>query len=247
MVSPPSKIILRVLRELSYNHVKGILILVPGSTSNIFNFGLATERAKNDDLRVKLIQLYDSLSVSCNKQYKGKGLTGIVLLTKIAGAMSECGCTLSEIFEYCNEISKNIFTVEAKENKAVKITKTSLCQENEIQYQNNYTDGFINIVEEAVNILPDENSQQEEGKINLKPDDSIVIMVNNDSSNKLDLFTFIKELIGFLTSSLIFVKRVYLGNFISSSTCTVTFMKVINPVTIKYLDAECDAPGKELI
>lgn len=251
MIAPPSKIILRTLKELSYNHMKGILILVPGNTENLFNFGLAVERAKNDNLRVRIIQVTDSQDENSKKQYGRKGSTGVLLLSKIAGAMSEEGKSLSDIYTYCNEIAGNIVTVELngslEENSICSLCKKIMCKETDIQHSGIIINesSCLYAVEDVINIIPDDTFEQETGKINLKPDDAVVVLINNKGSLKKNSeFMFIKELIQFLSASLIHIKRIYLGNFIFSNDVTITFLKVEHQEILEYLEAPCNAFGK---
>ena len=70
-MSPTPNVILRTIRELSVNHVKGVLIIVPASSTDVLNFGLAVERAVNDDLRVMFLGVADDCkSKNKNPRFK---------------------------------------------------------------------------------------------------------------------------------------------------------------------------------
>lgn len=251
-MAPPSKIILRTLRELSYKHSKGILLLVSASTGSLLNFGVAIERAKNDNLRVRIIQVNDTKDEDSMKRYSEKGLTGIVFLSKIAGAMSEQGKSLLDIYNLCNEIVENIVSVginsvpQDKSNDCT-LCKRHMCNEFIEKRGNVYVSETTCLfaVENIINVIPDDTFAQEKGKLNLKTDDCVAILINhNGCMKKVNLFNFIKELLQFLTASLIHIKRIYLGSFTCSNDVTVTVMKIENPEILLYLDAPCSASGK---
>lgn len=253
MVAPPSKIILRTLRELSYNHMKGILLLIPGSTGNLFNFGLAVERAKNDNLRVKMIQVKDTQVENPVKRIGKKGSTGVLLLSKIAGAMSEEGKTLSDIYIQCNEIAQNIYTIglscsSFEKSNLCTVCKRNMCKEpgvKKVSYINQ--SACIFAVEGAVNILLDDTFNVESGKLNLRQNDCIIILINtNGALQKANSFRLIKELIDFFTANVITIKRIYFCNFACSSDVTISFLKIEQPEILRYLGASCSAPGKSL-
>lgn len=251
-MAPPSKLIIRTLRELSYNHTKGILILVSGCAGNSFNFGLAMERAKNDNIKLQLIQVKDCQNL--NSHLAETGSTGVALLSKIAGAMSEEGKNLSEIYNCCECLSKNMVTVGVRskhENNSdsYKTCKRILCKDADQRVVDTYISESVclNQVEDIINLVPDDTFQQEEGKLNLKHDESVVLLINNNGSlKKVNEFNLVKQLIQFLSVSLINIKRIYLGNFLSSSDVAITIMKVDRQEILDYLDAPCNAPGKKI-
>lgn len=90
----------------------GSLVIVPCDTGNTLNFGLAIERALNSGLRLKVITVYDNYLNEKQTTSLKESLGGIILLYKIAGAMSEEKKTLSEIYNFCQKIHSNMLSIE---------------------------------------------------------------------------------------------------------------------------------------
>lgn len=255
LMTPPSKIILRTLRELSHNHHKGILIVVPATTGNLFNFGLATDRAINDNLRVRLIYVNDTRFPNLGIHFGNKCMTGIVLIIKIAGAMSELGRSVSDIYAYCQKQSNNVVTVvingayEESDNICM-LCKTNMCKHVDRKggSGNITATDCLQAIENMINFIPDNTFHQEVGKMNLKSNESVVVLINNNGAlKKVDEYNFIKELIQFLTVSLIQLKRIFISCYLISFEVSITFLKVDDDQLLEYLDAPCNALGKFIV
>lgn len=72
------------------------------------NFLLAKTKAENKGIPVKMVLVRDELSEKLNqKPLSPRSPSGLLFMYKIAGAMSEAGKSLEEIFETCDQIIKS--------------------------------------------------------------------------------------------------------------------------------------------
>ena len=89
--SPSTKQILTGLRAIK--STAGTLVIVKNYTGDVLHFGLATERAKAEGLKVEMVVVKDDVAVG---RVKGslvgrRGLAGTILVHKISGALAEKG------------------------------------------------------------------------------------------------------------------------------------------------------------
>lgn len=50
--SPAASPIYNGIKDVAKNYLNGVIVIVPNYTGDILNFGLAVEKAKNEDMRV---------------------------------------------------------------------------------------------------------------------------------------------------------------------------------------------------
>ncbi|VEN60429.1 unnamed protein product [Callosobruchus maculatus] len=259
LMAPPSSLILRTIRELSYNHLKGSLILLPADSGTLLNFGVAIERALNDNLKVKIISISDDFENDSKGKIRKRGLSGIVLMSKIAGAMSERSKTLTEIYDYCSKVLDNMksigFTVPtSKETIPVPCTcmeKIQEIYEPEAKKRKAEYDFKQEICAKTYDALLHKKEVPEEpdvpGKINLVTQDRVVILLNiNKALTKVEQYMCAKAFIDYLDNIYVSVYRLYIGQFIcelDKINLTVTIFKPFDYAVVEYLDDACKAPG----
>ncbi|KAJ8978993.1 hypothetical protein NQ317_015709 [Molorchus minor] len=260
VTAPPSKVILRTIRELSYNHLKGVLIIVPANSGDLLNFGLATERAINDNIRVKLLPINDDCNKSTPKICR-IGLSGVILIYKIAGAMSEKGRSLSDIFAYCEKILQNISSdVIMLSNLREEIEQKCICKKKSDagetsgepnQKKPKVIDISYDICNVVIERITDINDTMANDKLNLKPGESIVVLLNNNGGlGKTEEFIFVKEFVKILQALGITVERFYVSNYFKCAQdidLTVTILKLVEPDILELLDSPCSAPGWKIV
>lgn len=76
-------------------------MIVKNYTGDKLNFGLAAQKARSDGLVVNVVFVGDDASVEGNELVGRRGLAGVVLVHKIAGAMASKG------YRYCTSIRLN--------------------------------------------------------------------------------------------------------------------------------------------
>merc|ERR1719245_2256716 len=96
--SPPTASILAAIRAVARDSSAGVLVLVINYTGDRIHFGLATERARKEDIKVDMfVNGEDCALTSVDKSAGRRGLCGTMFIFKIAGAMAEAGRSLEEI------------------------------------------------------------------------------------------------------------------------------------------------------
>ncbi|XP_043486849.1 triokinase/FMN cyclase-like [Polistes fuscatus] len=110
--SPPSKHITHAINCVAQNNTAGILVIVPNYTGDCLNFGIALEKAKQTGINITEIMVNEDCSIPEKEQSSiGKrGLTGMILVIKIAGALAERGESLSKVLKYAELTVKNMAT-----------------------------------------------------------------------------------------------------------------------------------------
>ncbi|KAJ8910807.1 hypothetical protein NQ315_014515 [Exocentrus adspersus] len=242
-LAPTSKVVLRTIRELSLNHVNGSLIIVPANTGDLLNFGVATERALNDKIQVKLLAVGDNFDNKLPRIHR-YGLSGVVLVHKIAGNLSEEGKSLNEIYSFCEQVVKNIVSFEIissdfDKNKDDTINKLSKGGAKKIFAKK--------IITHIYNQHPVESEQIIDEKFCLKTQDRIILLLNNNGGmGKSEEYMLFKKLLSVLEQLDIVVERFYTGSFLKCNQkveVTLTILKNFDPQVLISLDDSCRAPG----
>ncbi|XP_058805744.1 PTS-dependent dihydroxyacetone kinase 1, dihydroxyacetone-binding subunit DhaK-like [Phymastichus coffea] len=114
---PSTDSIFEVINYVSkdeHHGVNGILLLVHDCAEYFLNFLLAKTKAESKGIPIKMVLVRDQLSEKLNqKPLSPRSPSGLLFIYKIAGAMSEAGKSLDEIYETCDEIIKSgaIFSI----------------------------------------------------------------------------------------------------------------------------------------
>lgn len=92
---------------------KGSLIIVKNYTGDVFHFGAASEKAKVAGKKTRVVIVGDDVAVG-RKQGKlvgRRGLAGIVLVHKVAGASAAAGNDLDTVAEHAEAVANNLVTI----------------------------------------------------------------------------------------------------------------------------------------
>ncbi|XP_014674525.1 PREDICTED: triokinase/FMN cyclase-like [Priapulus caudatus] len=108
--SPPPSSILAALRAIS--SPAGMLMIVLNYTGDRLNFGIAAERAKAEGMRVDMLFVGDDCALTSGDKSAGRrGLCGMILAQKMAGALAEMGKSLEEVKATVTAAVKNMGTI----------------------------------------------------------------------------------------------------------------------------------------
>jgi dihydroxyacetone kinase len=113
--SPSQSSIYAAIKACAGPH--GVLLIVKNYTGDKINFKLAAERAKIEDgIRVESVVIADDVAllsetddVDRAASVGARGLAGVVLLHKYAGALASSGMKLEEIAEKARQFSNRAF------------------------------------------------------------------------------------------------------------------------------------------
>lgn len=99
--------ILRVIAEIESDHPSGILLIIQNDVEYSINFTLAKLHAEVKGYIIKLIIVNNNISHYFNNTIKENDILPILFIYKIAGAMSEEGKNIDEIYSLCNSVANN--------------------------------------------------------------------------------------------------------------------------------------------
>ncbi|MGI8602158.1 MAG: dihydroxyacetone kinase subunit DhaK [Verrucomicrobiales bacterium] len=104
--APPPDIILEATQAVHQG--KGVLYLYGNYAGDVLNFDMAVEMASDEGIRVKTVLIWDDVaSAPPSESDKRRGIAGLVLIVKIAGAAAATVSTLEELVR---------ITVKARDN-----------------------------------------------------------------------------------------------------------------------------------
>lgn len=255
--APPSSTILQAIRELGQDHLEGVLLIVKNYPEDCLSFGVAMERASNEGLYVKLLLVGDDLTISKSEGRKTKGGgAGIVFIQKIAGAMSEMGCSLDNILTFCKNIVENDLTSICFGSKNSSKSPVSedpiqkedmeICPSNsaEINFQNQTCNSDWNVVVQTM--LEFALHKNEGNQLCFDENIPIIILINNlGGQTKFEEYKFALAILNMLQEEGYDVVRTYSGSFFTHLLMpgfSVSLLKVSSPDILNYIDAPTSVP-----
>lgn len=257
--APPAKIILRTIKELAIKQPDvGAILIVRNTTGNRLSFGLAKERAANDGIKVHLICVNDDCYVSQTGNEK-RGITGLILICKIAGAMAEANKKVQEIFEFCQEVQQQMFSILLCLDPHTSPTiEHCICVKHKTSNEIEIGTGLhgepgikkvkLNKLSDICTALIEEITTESQVLELNETSEPIVLLVNNlGTITKTEELLFLRELVKQLHGRQVKITRVYCGRYytsLSMAGLSVTILRVLNSQIIEYLDAPCEATGK---
>lgn len=209
------------------------------------------ERAVNDDLRVALVGVSeDCLNPTYPKTAK-RGLCGIVLVNKVAGALASTDKPLSRVVEYCKTVADNIISHGINFQSMLTTSECVYCKKCA---QNIVTKtkksilkkvAFIDVLKDALFELFSKTACHENFAID--PEVSLVLLVNNVGAlSYQEEFLFFKECLEFSNFRNLNIARFYIGRYLELNynlDLTLTVLKVFDSNLLPLLDFPCSVPG----
>lgn len=238
-----------ILLACGGNKDREILVIINNYTGDRMNFGLAVEMARNihNYRNVKLLIVDDDCSIDNPRHSTGRrGLAGISLINKIAGALAQKGSLLSEIHDLCSGLLSNrsIRTIgfsfhHDKSNELANI---------EIGYGIHGEPGSMKIEKER-NFKPIIRQLMEKLRLNDVKADVVILFNNLGGCSEFIFYQFVREFIELVSGLSIRIVKVYAGRFLTSlrkEALSVTVMEVADSALLDYLDMPVDVPAKHL-
>ena len=91
---------------------KGVLMIPMNYTGDIMNFEMAAEMAEMENIKTAMVVTNDDVAVDNSLYTVGRrGVSGSVLVHKIAGAMAETGASLEEVKAVAEKANANVRTM----------------------------------------------------------------------------------------------------------------------------------------
>ncbi|XP_014243089.1 triokinase/FMN cyclase-like [Cimex lectularius] len=245
--APKVSAIDKAIEEMTIDNNNGILIIVQNSYENRVAFGLAMQRARQRGILIDMITVSDDCFEDKRPGGAGRpGLTGILLVLKIAGAMSEKGKQIKEIFITCRTILMATISCHILPDQVRIGTSTNADEGARIAIRDVQLKDIITwMIQYATHpcryfSLP------------LSPLNKIVLLVNSYTQDSMFLYSATAEIIRQVNKLDVDIERVFAGNYITSSRgergFTITIFKVHNDELLEWIDAPVDVEawhGKE--
>lgn len=225
-------------------------MIINNYTGDRLNFGLAIETARNvyKYRNIKAITIDDDCAIENPRRSTGRrGLSGINLIIKIAGAMSACGHSVTEIYDRCSLLLRDrlIRTIGFSFHHS---SDLGSIEKIEIGYGIHGEPGAIKI-ESSHNFMPIIDVMIKKLKVNEIKTDVILLFNNLGGASEFIFFHFIRNFLSALETYQIKVIKVYGGKFLTSlgkEGIGVTLMEVRDKSLINFLDYPINVPAKEL-
>lgn len=100
--SPSVEAVLAAIRATAGE--PGVVLVVKNYTGDRLNFGLASERAKSEGYKVRMVVVSDDISLPDSAQ--PRGIAGTLFVHKVAGFLAEQGESLEKVAEGAHEAAK---------------------------------------------------------------------------------------------------------------------------------------------
>lgn len=107
--APPSRSILRVSKAVP--HERGVVYIATNHAGDVLNFELVSELAQLDGITAKCVFVTDDItSEPIERKDERRGMAGIALVIKTAGAACEAGLNLDEVVRIATKAKENTYT-----------------------------------------------------------------------------------------------------------------------------------------
>lgn len=252
--APPSQHISYAIERVSEHNNGGILMVIPNYTGDRLNFGIAIEKARQTGVKVAELVVNDDCSIPSEEQgIAGKrGLTGMLFVIKIAGALAEKGSPLEEVHKTAQVVLQNMATY------AVGLTACAIpgqppmfdLPEDEIECgmgvhgEAGYEKLKLKSCSEVVAFMLKRICTS----LSLQGGDSVAVIVNNFGAlSQLEQGIVVHDVVKQLRNMNIEPLRVYSGvlmTSLNSAGVHITLLKISenNKVFLDYLDEPTNAP-----
>merc|ERR1719412_1552405 len=256
--SPPTASVLAAIRAVAANSGAGVLVLVINYTGDRIHFGLATERAREEGLKVEMfVSGEDCALTSVDKSAGRRGLCGTMFIFKIAGAMAEQGCSLAAITATIKEVAASMGTMGLALSPCSLPGQGALftVAEDKIEIGLGvHGEAGVGSVamcsarEAVARLLDHMTNPASATRLELRPGERLAVILNNlGGTSKLEELVLVRELISQLEGRGHSVVRVYTGHMMTSlemAGILISLLRVTDQAGwLQALDAETEAPA----
>ncbi|UJR35578.1 hypothetical protein I4U23_028331 [Adineta vaga] len=251
--SPPSSDIFRLIIEMKRRGAKQILLIILNYTGDRLNFGLAMERARELSIDIDMLVVADDAAV--DNAIGPRGLAGLLLVIKIAGALAEQGKVMSEIVDVCQKVRGQLRTIGLSASGI-----RTPGQQQSFELLDDEMELGMGIHGESgaqkLKLLPSRQAadlafgQLFRGTraLDIKRDDNVLLLVNNlGGCSNLEFGIIVKDAIENLEHRALHVKRIICGEMMTSFNMkgfSLTVLKLTTDMSstiLNLLDAPTDA------
>ncbi len=242
----------KVLEALKMaNRPAGILLVVLNHAGDVMSANMALEMAQKEGINVKMILTHEDIAPGADAPIDDRrGLVGCVPLYKIAGAASEAGKSLDEVYEIAKKFNDNMATLAVALKAATHPSNGQAIfeladDEMEIGMGQHGEAGTgrspMKTADETAEIMVTQLAQA----VKAKKGDKVLIWLNGAGATTLmELFIVYRGLEKVLADKGIEVARADIDEYLTVQEMGgfQMFIAKLDDELIKYWDATCDTP-----
>ena len=228
----------------------GVLCVLGNYGGDVMNFEMACEIVKAEGIETKTIIVSDDIaSASSEEKLKRRGIAGLILAFKIAGATAENGASLEEVFNITSNANSNLRTIGVAVSSCIlpEVGKPTFNLDNdeiEIGMGIHGEPGIKREKLKKADILVDDLCEIIFKDFELLSKDKVSIMINSLGATPLEELYIVSKRVNEIFSKLeIDIVKSYVGRYATSlemAGMSITVLKLNNDLSKALLDhSEC--------
>ncbi len=228
----------------------GVLCVLGNYGGDVMNFEMACEIVKDEGIETKTIIVSDDIaSASSEEKLKRRGIAGLILAFKIAGAAAENGASLEEVFNITSNANSNLRTIGVAISSCIlpEVGKPTFILDNdeiEIGMGIHGEPGIKREKLKKADILVDDLCEIIFKDFELLSKDKVSIMINSLGATPLEELYIVSKRVNEIFSKLkIDIVKSYVGRYATSlemAGMSITVLKLNDDLSKALLDhSEC--------
>ncbi len=248
--SPSTDAVLAAIRAVG--GPAGVLLLVKNYTGDRLNFGLAAELARAEGRAVEMVAIDDDVALSGGPHTAGRrGLAGVVLVHKVAGAAAAAGLGLTEVAAEAREAVASLGTMGVGLSSctvplAGKPGFVLGDDEIELGLGIHGEPGVRRMAIRSAADLVGEMLGRIVGDLGLAAGERVALLANNlGATPPSEMLIVCREALRDLDARGIVVERCWSGAFLTAldmAGCSLSLLR-LTPARLDRLDAQASAPA----
>jgi len=228
----------------------GVLCVLGNYGGDVMNFEMACEIVKDEGIETKTIIVSDDIASASNEEkLKRRGIAGLILAFKIAGATAENGASLEEVFNITSNANSNLRTIGVAVSSCIlpEVGKPTFNLDNdeiEIGMGIHGEPGIKREKLKKADILVDDLCEIIFKDFELLSKDKVSIMINSLGATPLEELYIVSKRVNEIFSKLeIDIVKSYVGRYATSlemAGMSITVLKLNDDLCKALLDhSEC--------
>ena len=228
----------------------GVLCVLGNYGGDVMNFEMACEIVKDEGIETKTIIVSDDIaSASSEEKLKRRGIAGLILAFKIAGATAENGLSLEEVFKITSNANINLRTIGVAVSSCIlpEVGKPTFILDNdeiEIGMGIHGEPGIKREKLKKADILVDDLCEIIFKDFELLSKDKVSIMINSLGATPLEELYIVSKRVNEIFSKLeIDIVKSYVGRYATSlemAGMSISVLKLDDDLEKALLDySEC--------
>ena len=224
----------------------GVLCVLGNYGGDVMNFEMACEIVKSEGIETKMIIVSDDIASASNEEkLKRRGIAGLIFAFKIAGASSENGASLDEVYNLTSKANNNLRTIGVAVSPCIlpEVGKPTFELENDEIEIGMGIHGEPGIKREKLrkaDLLVDDLCEIIFKDFELLSKDKVSIMINSLGATPLEeLYIVSKRVIEIFSKLELNIVKSYVGRYATSlemAGMSITVLKLNDDLSKALLD-----------